>query len=209
MATISLIKFALGRVKVNMRTSAILAVASVIGGSIGKIFFNNLISAVNSEKIVAVTQSIILSVLMLLIFLYTKNKHLIKTFNITNVTVIFTIGFILGVLAAFLGIGGGPFNVAVLTIGFSMSFKDASINSIFIIFFSQLSSLLTTQVATGFGDFDLEMLPFIVIGGISGGFLGSSLLKRITNKRIEAVFSAGILIILFINIFNTFKITIF
>ena len=209
MATISLIRFFLGKVKIDIRTSVLLAIASIIGGSIGKVFFNNLITAVNSEKIVAVTQSVTLSILMLFIFMYTKNKHRTKTFQIENVTAIFIIGLLLGMIATFLGIGGGPFNVAVLTIGFSMTFKDASINSLFIIFFSQLSSLLTTQVATGFTPFELNMLPFIVLGGVTGGFIGSSLLKRLPSKRIEVIFSFGIMIILFINVFNAFKIALY
>src|SRR5699024_10194229 len=84
MASVSLIRFAKGKVKIDRYTSTILAIASIIGGSIGKVFFNNLLTAIGSEKVVAITQSIILSVLMLLIFIYTKNKHIIKTFTITN-----------------------------------------------------------------------------------------------------------------------------
>lgn len=209
MSAVSLIRFAKGKVKIDRYTSTILAIASIIGGSLGKVFFNNLLTAVGSEQIVGITQSVFLSGLMLVIFIYTKNKHLIKTYAITNPTAIFFIGLTLGIIAAFLGIGGGPFNVAVLTIGFSMSFKDASINSIFIIFFSQLSALLTTQVATGFGDFDLAMLPFIVAGGIIGGFVGSSILKRIHSDRVEVIFGIGIIIILGINIFNVVKMSFF
>lgn len=209
MATVSLIRFAKGKVKIDKYISTILAIASIIGGSLGKVFFNNLLTAIGSEQTVAVTQSITLSILMLLIFLYTKNKHMIKTYDMTNATAIFLIGLALGIIAAFLGIGGGPFNVAVLTIGFSMSFKDASINSIFIIFFSQLSALLTTQAATGFGAFDLSMLPYIVTGGIIGGFIGSSLLRRIKSKHVEVIFGIGIMIILAINVFNAVKISFF
>src|SRR5690625_138141 len=180
----------------------LLACASIVGGIIGKMVFNNLVNATNNLDTVSLIQSIILTILMLAIFIYYKNKNSIPSFNLNNIVFIFLIGLVLGMIAAFLGVGGGPFNVAILALGFSMSAKDTSVNSLFIIFFSQMASLITTQVTTGFEPFNLELLPFIVAGGIIGGLIGSFLLSKVKNKHVENIFSVGVMIILLLNFFN-------
>ena len=51
------------------------------------------------------------------------------------------IGVFLGIISSFLGIGGGTSNVAVLFFFFSMEAKEAAKNSLYIIIFSQISSI--------------------------------------------------------------------
>ncbi len=159
--------------------------------------------------VVSLLQSVILALLMLVISVYYKNKNLIKMYNLQNSFLIFSVGIILGVISAFLGIGGGPFNVAVLTLGFSMNSKNASINSLFIIFFSQIASLLTTQATTGYGPFKLDLLPYIILGGVVGGLIGSNLLSKINHKGVEGFFTIVVLLILILNIFNVVRMTIY
>lgn len=125
--------------------------------------------------------------------------------DLKNPLIIIGAGFVLGILAAFLGIGGGPFNVAILTLLFSMGPKEAGLNSIFIIFFSQLSSIIFTAVTTGFTSFDLTMLPYMIVGGILGGLIGSKLVVNIQNRTVDNIFMIGIIIIIGINITNITK----
>lgn len=145
---------------------------------------------------------------MVLIFFYFKFKKVIQNYQLKNLFIIFIVGLFLGMIAAFLGVGGGPFNVAILSLFFSMNAKDASANSIFIIFFSQLSSLITTQVTTGFSTFDLGFLPFMVIGGVLGGFIGSILLNKVNNKHVEQIFSIGVILIFLLNAYNIIKLVV-
>ena len=63
-----------------------------------------------------------------------------------NAAVCVVIGFILGVMSSFLGIGGGPINLVVLYFFFSMTTKTAAQNSLYIILFSQATSFLSTVV---------------------------------------------------------------
>lgn len=207
MSCVSLIKATFTKINIKIKTSTILAISSILGGMIGKIIFNNFIHSIENLDIVSLVQSTILTILMVIIFIYYKNS--IKTYQLRNTLFIFLIGIMLGIIAAFLGIGGGPFNVAVLTLGFSMNAKDASINSLFIIFFSQISSLITTQITTGYDQFNLELLPYIIVGGIVGGFVGSYLLNKINTKKVERIFSTGVMIIMLLNIFNVGKILYF
>jgi len=48
----------------------------------------------------------------------------------------------LGMFSAFLGIGGGPINVAVLCILFGFDLRNSARISVFIILFSQISGLI-------------------------------------------------------------------
>lgn len=207
MATVSVLVIIYARnTKIHFKISGLLALSSIAGGVIGKQIFNTLINHSTSLAKVSLLQSIILALLMLLIFIYQRQKHQLRTFELQHASVIILIGFILGNIAAFLGIGGGPLNVAVLVLGFSMNAKEASVNSLFIIFFSQLSSLVTTGLTTGFSIYSLETLPYIAVGGVLGGIIGSFLLCKSTNRRVEMVFSLAIIVVFLINVINVVKV---
>lgn len=206
MAAMSIITMLFSKkLQVRFKIASLLAIASIIGGIIGKSMFNRLLESFAQPDMLAMMQSIILAFLMILIYIYQKKKYVWRTFTLEKAPIILMIGFTLGLIAAFLGIGGGPFNVAILSLCFSMTAKESSINSLFIIFFSQLSSIITTSVTTGFTELDLTMLPYIVIGGVVGGLTGSALLSRVTNTMIDRVFTTVIFIIICINLFNAIK----
>ena len=75
---------------------------------------------------------------------YTLYKGRIRTKRLQSVSVCLVIGLALGILSSFLGIGGGPFNLVILFYFFSMDTKTAAQNSLYIILFSQVTSLVTT-----------------------------------------------------------------
>ena len=56
-------------------------------------------------------------------------------------------------MSSFLGIGGGPINLVVLFYFFSMETKTAAQNSLYIILFSQITSLLTTLITHSVPEF--------------------------------------------------------
>lgn len=202
MAAISLIRLRTTSVKINTKVSAFLAVGSVFGGIAGKIIFNYAVITLELESVIGMVQSASLASILVIIILYFRFKSSMKAFSITNRWTIFIAGFILGIISSFLGIGGGPFNIAVLALLFSMEGKARVINSTFIIFCSQLASLLTITFTTGFSGLDLSMLPSMIIGGILGGLIGSALLTQLSNQSIFTIFNVSAIIILLLNIFN-------
>ncbi|MEW9109735.1 MAG: sulfite exporter TauE/SafE family protein [Cytobacillus gottheilii] len=206
MAAVSLIKLRNKEVKIDKGTSSILAAGSILGGLAGKAVFNVIAISLNVPTITAIIQSTLLAILLTLILIYFKKKHNLKSYLLKNGVIIFLVGGSLGFLSAFLGIGGGPLNVAILCLLFSMSTKNAGVNSIFIIFFSQLSALLLIAFSGGFGDYDLSMLYVMIPGGILGGWIGSNIVTKITNSQVEKIFNIAILIIIFINLFNIVKV---
>lgn len=205
MACVSLLKATRSGIKVKGKVSFILAAGSIIGGVFGKIIFNYLIASVRDQELITGIQAGILAFLMFIIFLFVRNIEDIKTYHLKNKIVILIAGFGLGMLASFLGIGGGPLNVAVLAFAFSMSAKESAINSIFIIFFSQLASLVITACTTGFANIDLTILGFMLVGGVAGGFIGATLSVKLSNIRIGKIFNFTLVGILLLNVYNLIR----
>lgn len=202
MALVSLLTYQKQDAQINYYKSTCLAIGSVLGGVIGKYSFQLLFAQMVSHDLMTVFQSLAIGLLMLLILIYMRKKQHLKTYQLNNFLLIVAIGFVLGLIAAFLGIGGGPFNMAVLFWLFSMRAKESALNSIFIIFFSQLASLLLTLLTTGFSEFDLSMLIYMIPGGILGGFLGTRISKHVNEGIVEKIFSIGIMLIITICIVN-------
>ncbi len=92
----------------------------------------------------------------------------------------------------------------VLFYFFSMTTKVAAENSLYIILFSQAASLLSSVVTRSVPEFEPVMLAFMVIGGISGGIAGRALNKKISERTVDKLFIGLMVVIIFINIYNTF-----
>ena len=103
----------------------------------------------------------------------TIRKDRLHTCIVTHPVPIFLIGLVLGIFSSFLGIGGGPINLVVLFIFFSMDTKTAAENSLYIILFSQAASTLKTILQGKVPDFQLPLFIGMVICGILGGIVGT------------------------------------
>ncbi|MEG1131986.1 MAG: sulfite exporter TauE/SafE family protein [Romboutsia sp.] len=191
--------------KINPKNTIVVAIGSIIGGIVGQKIMNLLVSTGINMSIINNLQSIMLILILLIVFVYMKNKEKIKTYNINNILIIGFLGLVLGSISAFLGIGGGPLNVAAFTILFSMSANEAARNSIIVIFFSQGAKILSIAATTGFSSYNLEMLPIMLVGGIMGGILGYRLNKSVSEKNIIKIFNIVLLAIILLNIYNIFK----
>lgn len=108
-------------------------------------------------------------------------------------------------LASLLGIGGGPINVSVLMLLFSLPIKEATVYSICTIFFSQFAKLITIALTTGFGQYDLTVLWFVVPAAIIGGSLGAKLSNVLSPNKVTVVFQGVILLVLLINLYNGYR----
>ena len=136
---------------------------------------------------------------------YTIFKDKIKTRQIDHPVVCVVIGVVLGLLSSFLGIGGGPVNLVVLFYFFSMSTKTAAENSLYIIFFSQAASLISSIVTGSVPEFQIGVLVLMVVGGICGGICGRALNKKIEEKTVDRLFIGLMVLMILINIYNIFR----
>ena len=99
-------------VKVEPRRGTLLAIGAAVGGVVGKELFE-LVRAAGGMT-VSVAQQVMMIVLTLGVLAYTLKRSRIVARNVTHPVACICIGLILGLLSAFLGIGGGPINLAVL-----------------------------------------------------------------------------------------------
>lgn len=202
MSAISLLSSVRQDNQIKVKLSTLIALSSIVGGVSGKALFNYSVANIENQDLITLIQASIIASLMAMIFVFVRYKHVIKTYQLQNSVIIIGVGLALGILAAFLGIGGGPFNVAILYLLFSMRPKEAGLNSIFIIFFSQLSSIIYSARTTGFSQYDLSMLPYMIVGGVVGGMIGTRLVRKITERTVDKVFMIGIIIIILISLMN-------
>ncbi|KPI54984.1 hypothetical protein KW94_05035 [Clostridioides difficile] len=188
--------------KIDLRI-ILIAGASILGGTIGQRLLDLSILYVNNPAIIKITQNIIMIILLIMVYLY-RNKSLNIKLN-TNITY-FSIGIFLGIISSFLGIGGGPINVVAFTMLFGLSAKEAAFNSIITILFSNISKLVTVLMNTGFGVYDLSGLPFMIIGAVLGGFIGSFISKMVDDSKVKYMFSYMTIVITGINIYSIFQV---
>ena len=131
-----------------------------------------------------------------------QNKYRCPSRQLRGVEGSLLVGAFLGICSSFLGIGGGPINVALIIYLFSFDTKTATICSLVTILFAQISKLVSVAVGTGFAVYDLSIAPVMVVGAIAGGFIGASLNKRCSEAAVEKSFNAVQLLVLAISIFN-------
>lgn len=189
---------------VDMHIGTPLAIGAALGGILGKSTFQLLVQAFDQNYVGAVQAGCLLLV-TLGTLIYTIYKERIKTLHLTNIAVCLLVGLILGILSSFLGIGGGPINLVVLFFFFSMPTKVAAQNSLYIILFSQITSLLNSIFTGTVPSFSPFLLLLMVVGGILGGFCGRKINQRIDDHRVDKLFMVLMVIIIFINIYNMYR----
>lgn len=194
-----------GTAKMNVRIATALAVGAAAGGVAGKSMFQALKTAVGNENLVGMTQAIVLLIITLATLLYTLFKKRIRTKEYSQIWLCLAIGILLGIFSSFLGIGGGPINLMVLGYFFSMSTKEAALSSLYIIMFSQITSLVQTIVTGSIPDIEWIYLIVMVIGGMAGGSIGSKINKKIPEEKVDRLFMALMVIIIGINIYNAVR----
>lgn len=198
MATVSTIKYVQSGIKLDLKL-LILSIGAVLGGFLGNYLFD-LFSKVVTDSIAKGLQSCILIFLLIFVLFRRYYPH----YNIKNRIIIIIAGLFMGLISSFLGIGGGPINVVIICIIFSVNVRDAAVYSIFVIFFSQLSNVITTVITPGLNTYDLKMLLFMIPAAIIGGFVGSHLNRKLSKNFVEQLFNVVMGIILLLNIYNVF-----
>ena len=170
------------------------------GGLLGNYLFNYALSVSSTPNTVRGIQSAILAVFLVCVIIFVSGNF--KTFNVKNPIAILLSGLLLGTAAAFLGIGGGPINVAFLTLMFSFTMRDAAVYSVAVIFFSQCANIISTYIKTGFSGFDMKVLLVIIPVAVIGGFIGSILNRKCNEKAIKVTFTIAVSSVAALSLYN-------
>jgi uncharacterized membrane protein YfcA len=203
MSAVSIARNIRGSITMNLKTSTLLGIGAVIGGILGKELFDKLIQISTINKVGAI-QSLILFIITIIIFIYIRFQRNIVTKKITNPLTTGLIGGSLGVTSTFLGIGGGPLNIAILYYFFSMTGKTAVLNSLYVIFISQLAGLLGMFMDHNIPQIDPITLLTMILGGIIGALIGYRMNKNFNDEQVEQYFCIVVGCSAFLNVWNFF-----
>lgn len=191
---------------VEVKTGTALAIGAVIGGIIGNALFQSIKRAAGNDAFVGMVQAIVLAVITLLTLVYSAFlREKLPSCHVKNSAACAGIGMGMGLISAFLGIGGGPINLAVLFFAFSMDTKKAAANSLYIIMFSQIASFVTSCVRGTVPDFPWLYLLLMVSAGVLGGMLGSRINKKISAGTTDKLFAGLLSVIILICIYNVWR----
>jgi uncharacterized membrane protein YfcA len=202
MTTVTLLRNRKSSIVLNKRIGSLLALGGIIGGFLGKMLFDTIRNSQGQDRFIGGTQSLLLAIITTGVLFFTFYKEKISPHHNDSSFFCLIIGLILGGVASFLGIGGGPINLAVLYFFFSMDSKTAALSSIYIIFFSQLTNLIFTTLSGNIPTFDPMILTFMIGGGVGGGILGSHLSHRMTHRQVDKLFMGVMAVIICICIYN-------
>ena len=182
---------------------SLLSLGAIVGGFFGDSVFSVVTQSIAETSLVFIIQNSILFLLITWVVVFIRYKEKIPTFHIHRLLTIASIGFLLGTTSSFLGIGGGSVNVPIMVIVFSTTTKMASVYSLVVILFSQFAKLGMVALTTGFSEFNLTMLPAMLVGAVLGGMIGSFLhkhLKESTAKLLFSLIQIPVLLMCFLNI---------
>lgn len=206
MTTYSVVKAQLAHESVIEKgTSTYLGIGAALGGLAGKQLFDIAKNLFENADGVGAVQAAALFLVTLFTALYTVYKAKIPTHKVSNPVVCVGIGLTLGLMSAFLGIGGGPINLVVLYFFFSMETKVAAQNSLYIILLSQLASLIFTIVAGRVPEFPMVLFSAMVFCGIMGGVVGRRINKKIASQTVNKLFLGLLVVIMGVCCYNFFQ----
>lgn len=208
MSVMSLIRSRGNGVTLRLRMTVPLAAGAVCGGLVGKALFELVRQGFSNENVLGAIQATCLTVITAAVLLYVCKKDKLVSLRVNSTPVALGIGAALGVISSFLGIGGGTSNVAALFFFFSMDAKEAAKNSIFIILFSQLSSILIAVAQGTVPDFSWPVLLCMIAGGIGGAEIGARISARIDKSGVEHLLKLLLFVIVCIDFYNILKFTV-
>lgn len=194
------------KTKIDIKFLLTLSAGAVIGGTGGSRLFDYLLNIFDNDALKAV-QGLSLGLLLVACVVYINLKNA-KCFKIKNPAGTAAVGLVLGFTAAFLGVGGGPINVAFLVLFFSMTVKEAAVYSVGTIFFSQLSKLVTMALAGTVPSVNPVTLIVCIVCAVLGGIIGAKMNKKTDNKKIKKVFTFVVALLALVNFYNAFAVMI-
>lgn len=203
MTIVSLLRSRKDTIKVDRR-GIFMAIGGAFGGILGKWVFDKTVSSFEGSA-VALIQNIIMVALTVAVLIYTINKQRIRTKNYNNDIFSVAVGLFLGVVSSFLGIGGGPINIMILSYLFSMDSKLSALTSLYVIFFSQTVSFISAIAKGSHNDVDFVMLISMMVAAVIGATIGRKVSKKLSNSGVDKLFICILVVIIGISIYNVIR----
>jgi uncharacterized membrane protein YfcA len=195
-----------------------LALGAALGGLAGKVLFSMAVSGLPGNR-VGMIQSALLMLLTMVVIIYMVKKNNLHPGrlsgfapkagqppkNLQNLLFSLCLGLALGMLSSFLGIGGGPINIMVISYFFSMDSKTTALHSIYTIFLSQGASLILTVITRTVPLIEPGLLMAMISGGALGGLAGSRMVRAMSNKKVDILFSVLMALVMLLSAYNLIR----
>lgn len=205
MSAVSLWRGRKQSVPLDLGRAVFLAAGAALGGVAGKLLLDLVKEGFANPGALGVIQNTVLLLVTAGVFAYTLFKNRVRTRQMSSPLAALLCGLALGLISAFLGIGGGPMNLLVLSFFFSMDAKVAARHSLFVILFSQTASLLLTLVTGSTPAFDPAHLALMAAGGVLGAVTGGKISRRLQVQGVDFVFLCLLAVILILCVFNILR----
>jgi len=195
-----------GKIKANKgkfidaQPAILISIGAIFGGIVGNYFFEMMKTGLDAEHYAQIVQTALTTMVLVGAIYFTTSTRF--RYQLKNPLIFPVLGFILGASAVFLGIAGGPINVPVFMVLFSMPAKKAAAHSIIVVFSAHLFRIISMGFTQGYASFDLHFLPVIAIAAIAGGIMGSWLTKKISDSMVVKLFDVTMVLLIIFNIFN-------
>ncbi len=207
MTVVSVVRSARSGMKLDLNMAVPLAIGAAVGGVGGKLVFDLVKQQFESETLLGQLQAAALIVLTtaVMISVLRRGKGKEKTYRIESGLVVGIVGMLLGFVSSFIGIGGGPFNVAALLLLFGMQAKPAANYSLFIVLFCQAANLLLSAARGTIPDFSWLQMIVMACGGVGGALLGGRISKKVSDRTVEWLVLALMLFVIATNLYNLIR----
>jgi uncharacterized membrane protein YfcA len=205
MTTVSIIETRRNAKDIPWKIIFSFAAGSIIGGISGQRFLAAFLEHTANDIYVSIAQSGLQFGLTFLVIIYQLNRTRVRKYRVNNPLFMTLVGGVMGIIAAFLSIGGGLFNKPLLVILLSLSAKSAAYTSLCVIFFAQSANVITMGLTNHFAFVDVHVLVFMVAGAILGGSAGSYIATHVNEKYFERLFMFTLLVIFVLNGYNFFR----
>jgi uncharacterized membrane protein YfcA len=209
MSMVSLLRSRGSGIKLEPRRGTAIAGGAVLGGMTGKMLFTITLRFFLHAALIGIIQSLILILLTVTVLWYLKKKKTIRPRDIHNISFCLLIGLLLGMVSAFLGIGGGPINIMVISYFLSMDSKTAALHSLYTIFLSQAASFLLVFADGSLPPVDPVLVIAMIAGGISGGLFGSRIVRILNDDQVDRLFSIVLWLVILLSAYNTIRLAAF
>lgn len=204
MSIISIYKQYKSGFKYDFNVLIFISLGSMLGGYSGNWLLNALVGDLPQAQ-VQISQSFILLATLLFLLYYSRRKNG-KQLSIKRTRQnMFILGVLLGAVSIFLGIGGGPLNVSLLVIFFGYTMKESSVYSIATVFFSQITKIISILVSQQYLQFDLALVPWLILVGILGGLYGTKINQKISNETITKIYDLFMIGMSALTVFNIIR----
>ena len=197
--------FGRGEGAIQLRTLLPLAIGAAVGGLFGKQLFVWVAALFPNPDEAGAVQAAILLAMTALTIAYTVFRERIPSYRVQSPVASAAVGLALGCVSTFLGIGGGPFNLAAFFFLYSMDIKDAAQNSLFVILFSQATAVGAIVAGQGLAGATVPMIFGMIACGIAGGIVGRAINRRIDDAAVNRLFVGLMVVICGICCYNVWR----